>query len=97
MSVREVNLNFDAKQAVVYAEDGTAVRIVGADFAPFEPILDTVSSIVTNQIIADKKAERIVEIDKQMSDLAKRKGRLENGLSEVKEKVSPIGPPTRIL
>ena len=73
--VREVNVNFSARQAVIYRDNGEAVNLQGDKFTPFENVKATCENSLkkTPQEIEKEKRERKDEIDRQIGDLQKQK------------------------
>ncbi len=77
--VREININFTARQAVLYLTNGETERLIGTDFDQFEKVLPIAEKSLEKspeKIEAEKQAE-IANIETQITILNARKKSLE--------------------
>ena len=68
--VRECNLNFEAKQCVIYPTVGDPLRFTGDDFDRFLPCLSIIEAgcVKTKQEIEKEKQDRITQLDKEIAE-----------------------------
>jgi hypothetical protein len=66
--IREVNINFEARQAVVYDKDGNYTRFVGNDFNQFAGV-QQICEQAGVKTAEQAKAEKLSKIDEQIQKL----------------------------